>query len=65
MSKAVVFWPSYYEALRPLPDSERLMMYDAILDYGMTGAVPENLSPLLMGCFILLRSRIDEDREGY
>ena len=65
MANSVTFFPSYYEAIRPLSDAERLAMYDAILDYGMTGAVPENLSPLLMGYFILLRSRIDEDQEGY
>ena len=63
MANSVTFFPSYYEAIRPLPDEERLTLYDAILDYGMTGAEPENLPPLLVGYYVLLRSRIDEDRE--
>jgi len=57
--------PSYYEALRPLPDEERLQMYDAVLDYAFTGKKPENLPLILNGYFILLQPNIDSSVKNY
>ncbi len=31
----MVFYRSFYEALKDLPDSERLQVYDAIFSYGL------------------------------
>lgn len=45
--------PSYYEAIRDLPDAERLAMYDAIADFGF-GNEPGELPPLLLGYFRLI-----------
>ena len=45
--------PSYYEAIRDLPDQERLMMYDAICDYGFGNEIDE-LPPLLRALFCLI-----------
>ncbi len=47
----VVFYESYYEAVRDLRDADRLSMYDAILDFGFKGVVadlPPHLKPLLI-----------------
>lgn len=57
--------PSYYEAIRPLSDAERLAMYDAIMDYVFTSKVPEGLSPILNGYFTLLRPNIDSSVKHY
>ncbi len=65
MGAGFTMLPSYYEALRPLPDEERLQMYDAVLDYAFTGKEPENLSPILNGYFILLRPNIDNSVKNY
>ena len=47
--------PSYYEAIRDLPDKERFPLYDALFDYGFEGAEPENLSPVGQAIFSLIR----------
>ena len=51
--------PSYYEAVRDLPDSERLAIYDAIIDYGFGNDVQE-LPPLLNGYFRLMQPSIEK-----
>ena len=58
------FLPSYYDALRPLPDEERLALFDAILDYVFQGKEP-NLPPLLNCCFSLLRPNVDASVKRY
>lgn len=45
--------PSYYEALRDLPDGDRLKLYDAVLDFGFGNDV-EELPPTLQGFFRLI-----------
>lgn len=65
MNKGFVFLASYYEALRPIPDVERLALLDAILDFAFEGIEPQNLSPLLKGYFILLRPNIESGLRRY
>lgn len=65
MNRGFTFLPSYYEALRPLPDAERWALYDAIIDYAFTGEAPKGLSPLLNGYFSLLRPNIDNSVKHY
>lgn len=65
MTYGFTFLPSYYEAIRPLPDEQRLLMYDAIMDYAIRGVAPENLSPILNGYFTLLRPNIDSSVKHY
>ena len=45
--------PSYYEALRNLPNKDRLALYDALLDYGF-GNEPGDLPPRLHAYFALI-----------
>ena len=49
--------PSYYEALRDLPDQDRLQVYDAVLDYGFGNGAAE-LPPHLRPFFILMAPSI-------
>lgn len=63
--KGFTMLPSYYEALRPLPDDMRLQMYDAVFDYAFEGKEPDNLPPLLNGYFILLRPNLDSSIKHY
>ena len=51
--------PSYYEAIRDLPDPERLAMYDAITDYGFGNEVVE-LPPILQGFFLLMQPTLEK-----
>lgn len=60
-----VFLRSYYKAVRPLPDAERLALLDAILDFGFEGKEPDQLPPLLAGYFDLLRPNIESGIRRY
>ena len=57
--------PSYYEAIRDLPDKERFPLYDALFDYGFEGAEPENLSPVGQAIFSLIRPVMDKSVRYY
>ena len=51
--------PSYYAAIRDLPDEERLRMYDALFGFGCGGLEPDGLSPLEHAVFLLLRPTVE------
>ena len=50
--------------LKLLPDEEKGMLFDAILEYGETGNVPE-LSPTLRVAWPLIQMRLDMDNTRY
>ena len=60
MSRRFSFLPSFYEALKDLPDETRLEAYDAIVSYGVTGACPEGLSPIANSLLLLTAPVIDK-----
>ena len=59
-----VFMPSYYDAIRPLPDEMRLRLYDAILDYGIEGVTP-TLEGIEQSMFALVKGNIDSSKSRY
>lgn len=63
--KGIVYLPSYHEAIRHLPDSDRLALYDAILDYGLDEIEPNELPSILQGYFALIRPNLDASRNRY
>ena len=65
MGHGFMMLPSYYEAIRPLPDDQRLALYDAIMDYAFQGVDPVDLPPILNGYFVLLRPNIDSSSSRY
>ena len=62
--KGFVFLRSYYEAIRPLKSRDRLAMYDAIMLYGMTGAITE-LEGINKSLFDLIQPTIDSGIARY
>ena len=64
MADGVVFLPSYYEAIKDLPESDRLQMYDAILRYGLYGELIE-LPPALRAMLTLIKPNIDASQNRY
>ena len=64
MTDGIVFLSSYYDAIRQLPDAERLLMYDAIVRYGIEGELPE-LPPLLNAAFLFCKPNIDNSKNRY
>ena len=65
MMNGFLMLPSYYDAIRPLPDDQRLALYDAIMDYALGEKEPEGLPPILNGYFVLLRPNIDSSSKRY
>ena len=65
MAKGVVIQASFYEAMRILPDTERLALYDAICGYGINGEEPQDLPPTIAGYFALMRPNIDSSIRRY
>ena len=62
--KGVVFLPSFYDAMKDLPDSDRLQLYDAIVNYGLF-RTPIELSPICSSLFSLIRPIIDSSQRRY
>jgi len=58
----MIFYESFYEAIKDLPDKERLACYDALIQYGIEGTVPDNLEGIPHMVFVLSRPLIDANR---
>ncbi len=56
--------PSFYEAMKDLPDSDRLQLYDAIARYGLFREVIE-LPPYPRSLFVLMQPVIDASQNRY
>ena len=57
------FFLSYHEAIKDLPDSERLCAYDAIVRYGLYGEVIDGITPTTRIIFTLAKPTLDSSRE--
>ena len=42
--KQFTFYNSYWNALRKLSKKDRLVLYEAIIQYGLNGTIPEGLT---------------------
>ncbi len=58
-SESFVFYKSFWEALKELPDEMRLHVLDAVTDYAFTKKVPETLTSFESAVFKLIRPQID------
>ena len=65
MAKGVLIQPSFYEAMKGLPDGDRLRLFDAICEYGLYSAKPNNLPPMAQGMFLLMQPVIDSSNRRY
>jgi len=64
MASGIVILPSYYEAIKDLPDVDRLQIYDAIVRYGLYGEIIE-MSPMIKSMFTLIKPNIDSSQNRY
>jgi hypothetical protein len=61
----VTFYPSYFKAIRRIPDDEiRLEAYDVICGYMMTGTLPDDMSWQIESIFDGLKPNIDTSRKN-
>ena len=59
----MIFYDSFYEACKDLPDDLRIACYDALIEYGITGKVPDNLQGIPKIVFVLSRPLLDANRK--
>ena len=57
--KYVAFMRSYYDALQELPQKSRAELALAIVEYGFTGELPNNMSVLSKAVFAAIRPTLD------
>ena len=60
----MIFYASWKEAIKGLPDAVRLEVYEAAIDFAMTGEAPE-LSAMAAMVFPFIRQDIERDSESY
>ena len=60
-----VFYKSFYDAIKKIPEEYQLELYNAILSYSLEGLEPSNLSPIAEAMFILIKPNIDSSKKRY
>ncbi len=60
-----VFYKSFYDAIKKIPEEYQLELYNAILSYSLEGIEPNNLSPVAEAMFILIKPNIDSSQKRY
>ena len=64
MRDSVLFYRSFFEAIRTLPDDEQLKAYQYIIEYGLDGKEPEG-NTASYGMFLMARPQIDANNRRY
>ena len=55
----MIFYESWYEAIKDLKPAERLAAYDSIIEYGCADVLPNNLTGTPKSIFIMAKPQID------
>lgn len=63
--ESFVFYRSFYEAVKNLPDDIRGEILSALMEYALNGVEPENLSGIARGYMILMKPQIDANNRRY
>lgn len=64
MRESFVFYASFYEAIKELPEETQLELYTAICKYSLYGELPE-LSPISRALFTVIKPNIDTATARY
>lgn len=64
MAEGVLIFQSFHEALKELPDADRLNAYDAIVRYGLYGEIID-MTPTVKILFPLMKPNIDSSKNKY
>lgn len=64
MRDSVLFYRSFYDALKNIPDDDRLRVYDAIMEYSMYDVEPD-LDGTSLAVFLLVKPQIDANNKRY
>lgn len=59
----MIFYESFYEAAKDLPDDQRLQIYDAIIRYGCAGILPDELTGTPKAVFAIVKPLLDANAQ--
>lgn len=62
---SVVFYKSFYEAIKNIPDTEQLKLYNAIFQYSFTSEEPNLEDGIAKAMFTLMKPNIDSANARY
>ncbi|MCT4181832.1 conserved phage C-terminal domain-containing protein [Elizabethkingia anophelis] len=62
--ESFVFYASWVEAIKDLPNDIRLEIYDGIMEYAMTGNLPD-LKPMAKVAFNFIKNGLDRNSDKY
>lgn len=65
MKESIVFYKSFYEAIKNIPQEEQLKLYNAIFDYSFTEKEPKIEDGIAKAMFILIKPNIDSANARY
>lgn len=65
MKDSFVFYKSFYDAIKQIPEEYQLELYNAILQYSLEGIEPQNLSNITSAMFTLIKPNIDSSQKKY
>lgn len=65
MKESVVFYKSFYDAIKTIPQEYQLELYNAIFMYAFEGVEPTELSPVANVVFTLAKPNIDSAQKRY
>lgn len=65
MKDSIVFLREWMDAIRELPADVRLEAYEAIIEYGTTGIIPDGLSQMAKLALNFAKSTLDKNSDKY
>lgn len=64
MRDSVVFYRSFYDAIKNIPEADQLKSYTAIMEYAMNDVQPE-IDGIALAIFLLVKPQIDANNKRY
>jgi len=65
MRDSIIFYRSFYEAIKMLPRDVQGEIYTAIMEYGLYGSETEQLKPIARSIFSLIKPQLDANNKRY
>lgn len=62
MKDGFIFYGSFWDAIKGLDDANRLIIYDAVCEYALTGEIPD-ISGVALAMFKLIKPQIDANNK--
>ena len=64
-NNSFIFYSSYYDAIKNLPEEEQGNIYKTLVEYAIAQKQPKKLSPTAKACFILIKPFLDSSIDKY